>query len=159
MTQNKVLLNKQKSRQKRKIECQSPLSRLGKGMTKALLISLLSTFLIMLISTLFALKLRDPSSAAKPIGISCLVLTPLLCGYFTKKFSRTSIICSGAVAAFVLSLFIFTVSILIEAPAGTLSSGTRAWLLLLILVSSTSGAALENVRLVKRRNTRPRRLK
>ena len=159
MTQNKVLLNKQKSRRKRKIECQSPLSRIGMGATKALLISISSAFLFILISTMITLKLRDPSNAARPMGISCLILASLLCGYFMKKFSMTSVICSGAAAAFVLSVFVFTASLLIKVPTDTFSPGMRAPLLLLILISSTSGAALGNVRFVKRRRPRHRCLK
>ena len=151
MTHNKALSNKQKSRQKKKIESQDPVASLLKGSFKALLISLLSAFLLMLISSAITLNIQDPGRAVRPFGIAVLIITALICGFSTQKLSSSSPIWSGLTSAFVLSTVILVSSLMFRKETEGFSVGVRSLMLLFILIASTFGAILGNARLVKKR--------
>ncbi len=157
MTHNRALTNKQRSRQKKKIESQSPLGNLAKGTLKALVMSLSSAFLFMLIAAAIAVNTQDPGNSARPMGIAILIITALISGFFTQKFSGVSTIGSGAASAFVLSVFILIASLLIQNSIEGFTPGARSLMLLLILGGSVLGAILGNVRLVKKRRPKYKR--
>ena len=151
MAHKKVLSNKQKGRQKKKIESQSPTSRLISGSLKSLALSLLTAFLFILISSAIALNSKYPSHVARPIGISALMLTSLICGFFTRKFSRASVIRSGAISAFSISALVLIISLFIDASTDEPSIGAKSLTLLFSIVISFLGSMLGNIRHIKRR--------
>ena len=157
MTHNRSLSNKQKSRQRKKIESQNPVAKLLKGSLKALLISLLSAFLLLLISSAIALNTQNPGGAASPLGIAILIITSLICGFSTQKLTNSSPIRSGVSSSFVLSTVILVASLLFRKEIESFSAGARLLMLLFILLTSLLGAILGNVRFVKKRRSNHRR--